>query len=134
MNERKEQHAINEALLWNMTGGSSHGKPTHSTNKFKKYFYHKWASNPKEEGKEEHTPEPLERDYHSLSSDNSLSPCRKKQKKWWQPPRRGKKDKSPNLWRRYEHQGERWRMDSRYEKIISSTQLLYWNEGSSIHI
>ena len=27
-----------------------------------KEFYHKRSNNPKEEGKEEHTPEPLERD------------------------------------------------------------------------
>ena len=58
-----------------MTRGIPHGQPTHSTNKSKKYFYHKRASNPKEE----HTLEPLERDYHSISSDNSLSPCRKTQ-------------------------------------------------------
>ena len=63
-----------------MMGGIPHGKPTHSTNKFKKHFYHKQASSPKEEGKEEHTPEPLERDYHNFSSDDSLSPCRKKQR------------------------------------------------------
>ena len=74
MNERKEHQAINEALLQNMTGGIPHGQPTHSTNKFKKEFYHKWAGSPKEEGKEEHTFEPLERHYHSISSDNSLSP------------------------------------------------------------
>ena len=61
-----------------MTGGSPQGKPTHFTNKFKKEFYHKWASNPREEGKEEHTHEPPKGDYHSLSSDDSLSPCRKK--------------------------------------------------------
>ena len=36
MNERKEQQAINETLLQNMTRGNSHGKPTHSTNRFKK--------------------------------------------------------------------------------------------------
>ena len=36
MNERKEQQAINEALLRNMTGGIPQGKPTHSTNMFKK--------------------------------------------------------------------------------------------------
>ena len=29
--------------------------------------------------KEKHTPEPLEIYYHSISSDSSLSPCRKKQ-------------------------------------------------------
>ena len=38
MNERKEQQAINETLLQNMTRGNSHGKPTHSTNRFKKYM------------------------------------------------------------------------------------------------
>ena len=70
MNERKEQKSINEYLLWNMTGGILHGHPTHSTNKSKKYFYHKQASSPKEE----HTPEPPEIYYHSISSDNSLSP------------------------------------------------------------
>ena len=78
MNEIKEQKAINEALLQNMTGGSPHGKPTHSTNKYKKYFYHKPFSSPKEEGKEKHTPEPPERDHHNNSSDNSHFPCRKK--------------------------------------------------------
>ena len=41
MNERKEQQEINEALMQNMTGGSPHGQPTHSTKKFKKCFYHK---------------------------------------------------------------------------------------------
>ena len=80
MNEIKEQQEINEALLENMMGGSSHGKTTHSTNKFKKELYHKRATIPKEEGKEEHAPEPPERDYHSVSSDDSLSPCRKKQR------------------------------------------------------
>ena len=38
MNERKEHKAINEDLLWNMTGGSPHGQLTHSTNESKKYF------------------------------------------------------------------------------------------------
>ena len=78
MNERNEQQAINEALLWNMMGGSLQGKPTHSTNRFKKEFYHRRVSSPREEGKEEHTLELPEGDYHSLSSDDSLSPCRKK--------------------------------------------------------
>ena len=40
-NERKEQQEINEALLWNMTGGSPQGKPAHSKNRFKKEPYHK---------------------------------------------------------------------------------------------
>ena len=79
MIEIKDKQAINEALLQNMAGGSLQGNPTHSTNKFKKYFYDDRASITKEEGKEEHTPEPPEKYYHSLSSDNSLSPCRKKQ-------------------------------------------------------
>ena len=35
VNERKKSKAINEALLWNMTGGILQGKPTHSTNRFK---------------------------------------------------------------------------------------------------
>ena len=36
LNERKEQQAINEALLRNMTRGIPRGKPTHSKNRFKK--------------------------------------------------------------------------------------------------
>ena len=78
MKQRKEQQTINEALLRNMTGGSPSGKPTHSTNKFKKEFCHKRVSSRKEEGKEEHTLEPPKGDYHNLSNDDSLSPCRKK--------------------------------------------------------
>ena len=79
MNEIKEQKVINESLMWNIMVGIPLGKPTHSTNNFKKEFCHKWANNPKEKGKEEHTPEPLERYCHTPSSDYSLSPCRKKQ-------------------------------------------------------
>ena len=45
LNERKEQQEINEALLRNMMGGSSEGKPTHSTNRFNP------TTNPREEGK-----------------------------------------------------------------------------------
>ena len=41
MNERKEQQAINEALLIIMTGGSPQGNPTQSTNKSKREPYHK---------------------------------------------------------------------------------------------
>ena len=78
LNERKKQQAINEALLRNMTGGILQGKPTHSINRFNKEFYHKWASIPWEEGKEEHTSEPLEGDYHTISSDDSFSPSRNK--------------------------------------------------------
>ena len=40
LNERKEQQAINKALLWNMTGGIPQGNPTHSTKRFKKEFHH----------------------------------------------------------------------------------------------
>ena len=80
LNERKEQKEINESLLWNMTGVNPHGHPTHSTNKSKGNYHRKQTSNPKEEGKEDHTPELPERYYHSLSSDNSHSPCRKRQK------------------------------------------------------
>ena len=63
-----------------MTVGSPQGKPTHSTNRFNKEPYHKWASIPRREAKEAHTPEPPEQVYHSPSSDNSISPCRNKQR------------------------------------------------------
>ena len=36
LNEIKEQKTINESLLQNTTGGIPQGKPTHSTNRFKK--------------------------------------------------------------------------------------------------
>ena len=52
LNERKEWQSINEALLRNMMGGISWGKPTHSTNKSKREPYHKQASSPREEEKE----------------------------------------------------------------------------------
>ena len=58
MNEIKEQQAINKSLLCNLMGGRPQGKPTHSTIRFKKGFYHKRANNPRKEEKEEHTPEP----------------------------------------------------------------------------
>ena len=61
-----------------MMGGIPQGKPTHSTNSFKKEYYHKLAHSLREEGKEEHTIEHPKRDYHSPSSDDSRSPCRKK--------------------------------------------------------
>ena len=80
MNERKEQKAINEDLIHNMMGVNPHGQPTHSTNKSKEGYHRKRTSSPREEGREEHTLELLERDYHSLSNDNSLSPYRKRQK------------------------------------------------------
>ena len=41
LNERKEQQAINEALLRNMMGEILQGKTTHSTHRFKKEPYHK---------------------------------------------------------------------------------------------
>ena len=80
MNERKEQKSISEYSLQNMMGGIPHGKPTHSTSKTKGNNHHKQASNPREGGKEEQTLELPERDYHSLSSDNSLSPYIKRNK------------------------------------------------------
>ena len=40
LNERKEQQAINEALLHNMMGGIPRGKPTQSTNISKRDSYH----------------------------------------------------------------------------------------------
>ena len=61
-----------------MIGGILQAQTTHSKNRFKKEFYHKWANSPREEGKEEHTPKNPEGDYHSISSNDSLSPCRKK--------------------------------------------------------
>ena len=51
MNERREQQAIDEALLRNMTIGSLQGKPTHSTKKFKNESYHKRDNDLREEGK-----------------------------------------------------------------------------------
>ena len=60
-----------------MMGGILQGKPTHSINRFKKEFYHKRDNSPREEGKEEHAPEPAERDCRHPSSDDSLSPCRR---------------------------------------------------------
>ena len=48
LNERKEQQAINEALLRNMTGGSPKWKPTHSTNRSKREPYYEWANSLRE--------------------------------------------------------------------------------------
>ena len=47
LNERKEQQAINKALLCNMMGGILQGKPTQSTNRSKREPYHEWASSPR---------------------------------------------------------------------------------------
>ena len=65
---------MNEALLINMTRGSPEGKPTQSTNRSKRETYHKRANIPREEEKEERTPEAPKGDHHSPSSDDSLSP------------------------------------------------------------
>ena len=81
LNERKEQQVINEALLRNIMGGSPQGKPTQSTNSSKREQYHIRASNPREGEKEERTLEALEGDHHSPSSDDSLYPQRKKQRR-----------------------------------------------------
>ena len=48
INERKEQQPINEALLRNMMGGSPQGKPTQSTDRYKREPYHEWANSPRE--------------------------------------------------------------------------------------
>ena len=48
LNERKEQQAINEALLHNMMGGSPQGKYTQPTNRSKRETYHEQASSPRE--------------------------------------------------------------------------------------
>ena len=80
LNERKEQHAISEALLRNMTRGIPQVNPNQSTNISKIEPYHKQASSAREEEKQEHTLETPKGDHHSPSSDDSLSPCRKKQR------------------------------------------------------
>ena len=63
-----------------MTGGSLQGKSTQSTSSFKREPYNKQANIPREEEKEECTPKSLKGDHHSPSSEDSLSPRRKKQK------------------------------------------------------
>ena len=80
LNERKEHKAINEELLRNMMGGIPQGKPTQSTSRSKREPYHKRSSSPREEEKEERTPEAPKGDHHSPSSDDSLSPRIKKQR------------------------------------------------------
>ena len=80
LNEIKEQQAINEALLRNMTRGILQGKPNRSTNRSKREPYHKRASSPREGEKEAHTPKAPKADHHNPSSDDSLSPQRKKQR------------------------------------------------------
>ena len=62
-----------------MMGGNLQGKPTQSTNRSKREPYHKWASSLREE-KKESTPEETKGDHHSLASDDSLSPWRKRQR------------------------------------------------------
>ena len=62
-----------------MTGGSTQGKPTQSTNISKREPYHEWASSPREAEKEG-TPEATKGDHHNLASDYSLSPRRKRQR------------------------------------------------------
>ena len=74
----KEQQAINEALLRNMTEGIPKGKPTPSTNGSKIEPYPKWASSPRKEEKE-CTPKVTKEYHHIPSSGDSLSPRRKKQ-------------------------------------------------------
>ena len=63
-----------------MMVGSPQGKPTKSTNSSKIELYHKWVSIPREGEKYEWTPGALKGDHHSPSSDDSLSPRRKKQR------------------------------------------------------
>ena len=80
MDERKDKKEINESLLQNMTGENPHGQNTHSTNKYTEGYHQKRTNGPREEGREKHTSQIPKRDYHSISSDNSLSPYRKRQK------------------------------------------------------
>ena len=63
-----------------MTGGIPRGKSTHSTNRYEMEPYRKQATSPREEEKEERTLEALEGDHHNPFGDESLSPCRKKQR------------------------------------------------------
>ena len=63
-----------------MMGGILQDKPTQSTNISKREPYHKRASGLREEEKEECTPKAPKGDHHSPSSDDSLSPRRKKQR------------------------------------------------------
>ena len=79
LNERKEQQAIIEALLHNMTGGSPQGKPTLSTNGYKREPYHEQSSSPTEV-KKEGNPKETKGDHHSPTSDDSLSRQRKRQR------------------------------------------------------
>ena len=79
LDERKEQRAINEALLHNMTGGIPQGKPTQSTNRSKIEAYHEWASIPREE-KKEGTLEATKGYHHSPATGDSLSPRRKRKR------------------------------------------------------
>ena len=62
---------------------------------FKKESCDKRASIPREEGKEQHILEPPEGDYHSPSSDDSLSRCRKKQRNYGNLQGEFRKIKSP---------------------------------------
>ena len=81
MNERWEQKAINEALLQNLTGVNPHRQSTHSTNKSNENYHHKIRTkSPREEGWEEHTPEFIQEEYQSSSSNGSPSPCKKRHK------------------------------------------------------
>ena len=61
-----------------MMGGIPQGKPTQSKKNSKREPYHKWDSIPREEQNEERTPEAPKGDHHSPSSNDSLSPRRKK--------------------------------------------------------
>ena len=79
LNERKEQQAINEALLCNMKGGSPQGKPTQSTNRSTKELYHEQASSPREVEKE-CTPEATKGDHQTPTSDDSISPRRNRKR------------------------------------------------------
>ena len=79
LNERKDQQAINEALLRNMTGWSPQGKPTQSINRSKREPYHEQDGSPREAEKEG-TPEATKGDHHSPASDDSLDRRRKRQR------------------------------------------------------
>ena len=78
LNEIKEQEVINESFVVKHDGRKLQRKHIDSINRFKKEFCHKRESSSREEAKQEHTLEPPKEYYYSLSSDDSLSPWRKK--------------------------------------------------------
>ena len=78
-----------------MTGGILQGKSTQSTNRSKREPYHKQASIPREEEKQECTPEAPKGYHDSPSSEDTLSPHRKKQRSNYNPQGEFRKIRAP---------------------------------------